>query len=114
MNERLSIPSVNIPKLREAISTKENWLVLDVRRQPAFDKNPVLLPGAVRVAPEAISNWAASAPTASKVVAYCVYGHEVSQAAVATLRSFGIDAYFLEGGITHWQKENGTVTPFKP
>ncbi len=78
-------------------------LIVDVRKAPAFDDDPSMLPGALRVAPDAIAGW--PAPThARAVVVYCVHGHEVSQQAAAVLASRGFHSLYLEGGISLWRE----------
>ena len=76
-------------------------LLLDVRRDAAFEASPQMLAGAQRCAPQDIATWAAMHATqlARKVVVYCVYGHNVSADATAQLRSLGFDALALAGGI---------------
>ena len=37
------------------------------------------------------------------VVVYCVYGHEVGRATALRLRSAGLNARYLRGGIDGWQ-----------
>lgn len=73
-------------------------LVLDVRRQARFDESPRLLAGAQRCAPEDVAALAASRP-AGEVLVYCVYGHNVSEEAVATLQAAGWSAERIAGGI---------------
>ena len=78
-------------------------LIVDVRKAPAFDDDAGMLPGALRVAPDAIAGW--PAPThARSVVVYCVHGHEVSQQAAAALASRGFHVKYLEGGISLWRE----------
>ena len=43
------------------------------------------------------------------IVVYCLHGHNVSQLAVARLRSQGIDARYLEGGIDAYEAAGGLV-----
>ncbi|MBU4527233.1 MAG: chromate resistance protein [Hoeflea sp.] len=43
------------------------------------------------------------------IVVYCLHGHNVSQLAVARLRSQGIDARHLEGGIDAYEAAGGLV-----
>ncbi len=76
-------------------------VVLDVRREAKFASSPRLVAGAVRCAPEGVAALAAQLVKggASAVVAYCVYGHNVSEEAVATLRAAGLQAHLLQGGI---------------
>ena len=73
-------------------------LVLDVRRQARFDASPRLLAGAQRCAPEDVPALAASRPT-GVVLVYCVYGHNVSEEAAATLQAAGWSAERIAGGI---------------
>jgi Fe-Mn family superoxide dismutase len=87
---------------------------LDVRRSQAFAESPSLIPGATRLAPEAVDAWAAELPKDRPVVAYCVLGHQVSQGVVARLEQLGIDACFLEGGIERWRAEGGLVSAADP
>ncbi len=73
-------------------------LVLDVRRQPRFDESPRLLAGAQRCAPEDLAAFAAS-HLPREVVVYCVYGHNVSEEAAATLQAAGWQAHTVAGGM---------------
>ena len=86
--------------------------LVDVRRQPAFDQDPNLIPAALRRPPEAVDTWAAPLEPWRPVVVYCVRGHEVSQNAAAALRARGLDARYLEGGLERWHAEGRPKTPF--
>src|SRR5437763_5783654 len=44
-------------------------------------------------------------PTGRWVVAYCVYGQEVSQNVATALRAAGVEASYLEGGISNWKEK---------
>jgi len=81
----------------------DKYLVLDVRRAGAVTASPDLIAGATWHDPEKVEAWAAELPRSKPVVVYCVYGHEVGQATTAILRSKGIDASYLEGGIDAWK-----------
>jgi len=94
---RLSFPSVSPNVLASCVGTPDAPLVLDVRRTPRFDASTSMVAGAVRCLPEDIAAWAA-ANTPRAVVVYCVYGHNVSEEAVTTLRRAGWDASLLAGG----------------
>jgi rhodanese-related sulfurtransferase len=88
-------------------------LIIDVRKTPAFAEDAGTLPGALRVAPEAIAGW--PAPThARSLVVYCVHGHEVSQQAAATLAGRGFHASYLEGGIALWREMGMPLTKKSP
>jgi rhodanese-related sulfurtransferase len=87
-----------------------DWpIVLDVRRQPAYERDTETLPALLRCPPEDVDTFAASLPPGAEVVAYCVHGHEVSQGAAATLRARGFNARFLDGGIEHWREGGGPM-----
>ena len=86
-------------------------VLLDVRRRPAFDADPGLIPGAVWRDPEQVGIWAAELDQAQPVVAYCVHGHEVSRGVVERLRAVGIEAAQLEGGFEAWKAAGGPITP---
>jgi len=77
-------------------------LILDVRRQPAFEEDDRLIPAALR--PEGdLAAFITGHAVARPIVAYCVKGHEVGQDAAAQLRAAGYDARYLEGGIQAWK-----------
>jgi rhodanese-related sulfurtransferase len=80
-------------------------LVLDVRRVAAFEKAESLIASAMRRDPDDVQAWRLALPENRPVVAYCVHGHEVSQGVALALRSAGIDATYLEGGIEAWNAE---------
>jgi rhodanese-related sulfurtransferase len=77
-------------------------LVFDVRRTAAFDADSRVLVTAQRGTPDNVAEWGHQIPAGQPVVVYCVYGHEVSQGVAAALREAGIEARYLEGGITGW------------
>jgi len=78
-------------------------LIVDVRRAPAFRESGVMIAGALRRDPEKPGEWARTLPRASRVVVYCVHGHEVSQGVARALAERGLEARYLEGGIEAWQ-----------
>ena len=67
-------------------------LLLDVRREGKFAESPYLIAGAQRCAPEdvaALADVQAALDPQREIVVYCVYGHKVSEEALAILRSAG-------------------------
>jgi len=80
-------------------------MLIDVRRQPAFDTDRVLIPGAVHRLPEAIDEWAATLEPWRALVVYCAHGHDVGRGTGAQLRARGLDARHLEGGLERWRAE---------
>ena len=73
-------------------------LVIDVRRDQAFEQSLRILPRALRCAPEQVERLASTLEPAEAIV-YCVHGHEVSMQAAAQLRAAGWNARHLSGGI---------------
>ena len=88
--------------LYSTLGTPRAALVLDVRREKAYDADDRLVAGALRPTADP---FALVGQRAGPVVVYCVHGHEVSQEAARTLRERGIDARYLEGGIEAWRRE---------
>ncbi len=98
-----SIFSISPQVFNTRLGRADTPLVLDVRRQARFDESPRLLAGAQRCAPEDVAALAASRP-AREVLVYCVYGHNVSEDAVATLQTAGWSAHRIAGGIEGGQE----------
>lgn len=81
---------------------KDNVLVLDVRKSEDLASGSDMLPSAKHCNPEQFEAWAATLPRDRPIVAYCVYGFQVSRDPVAELRRRGYDAHSLAGGIAAW------------
>lgn len=77
--------------------------IVDVRRREAFDADDHVVPGALWRSHSRIAEPAASPQASRTIVVYCVHGHQVSQSAAAVLRSAGMDARVLRGGIEAWK-----------
>jgi rhodanese-related sulfurtransferase len=95
-------PSISPLDLYGAIGIVGAPIVIDVRRNATFAADNQMIAGAVRRDPDDIKNWREELPPERAVVVYCVHGREVSQQAASTLRSVGIDARYLEHGISGW------------
>ncbi len=104
----MSIPqnSITADELNQLIGTPECPLIIDVRREKAFDESDRMIATAVWRAHEQAADWAVGVSDGA-VVVYCVHGHEVSQGTAVALRSVGVDAVFLEGGIEGFIKAGG-------
>ena len=46
-------------------------LILDVRSRSSYEKDPVGIPGDVRVPPDEVESWAAKRVRDQSIVAYC-------------------------------------------
>ena len=101
--------SISPLDLYARLGTASAPLLLDVRRDPAFAEDGVLIIGALRRSPGDVDRWSKDLIAGRPVVAYCVHGHEVSQGVAMRLRQAGLDAAYLEGGLAGW-KERGLPT----
>ncbi len=106
--------NINAEALAQWIAAGRSSVILDVRKEPAFAKDPRTLPGALRVPPDTLTQWIPVADLNKTVVVYCVHGHEVSQGAAKQLRENGFDAVFLEGGFREWLVHDFIVESPRP
>lgn len=86
--------------------------LVDVRRDAAFASDPIVIPGALRRRPEEVADWGRTLPGWRSVIVYCVRGHEVGRGAAQVLRTLGLDARALEGGLEAWRAQGGAVAPY--
>jgi len=96
--------SISSSDLYARLGTASAPVLLDVRRDEAFDSDRGLIIGAFHRAPEDVARWSGDLTSSRPVVAYCAHGHEVSQGVAASLRQAGLDAVYLEGGIAGWKQ----------
>ena len=104
--------SISPQQLAARIGRADAPVLLDVRREAKFSESRRLIAGARRCAPEDVAIFAAAqlaTDPARELVVYCVYGHNVSDEAVAELRAAGLAAHKLAGGIEGGQE--GVDTP---
>ena len=106
--------SISFSGLQAAVRAAQPPLIIDVRRKPAYTGATDTIAGALRRDPEQLAAWAPELPIASKVVVYCVHGHEVSQNAAKALNERGIAAQYLEGGIEEGWRAGGGALDRKP
>ncbi len=95
----------------DVMNAEAPLVILDVRRAGTFQAAPDLIAHATWQDPERVEEWAESLPRSRPVAVYCVYGHEVGQSTTAILRSKGIDARFVAGGIEAWKAAGLPVQP---
>jgi rhodanese-related sulfurtransferase len=93
------IPSISPAQLHASRIGPDAPLLIDVRRAEAFAADPAMLAGATWRDPFAVLEWEKFLPRHRPVVVYCVHGHEISKNTCAALRSAGIPARILAGGI---------------
>lgn len=83
---------------------------VDARRGPAFAAAADILPGAMRIEPDAPDGAKAGLPRGRKLVVYCVYGFSFSRDTAAALRAQGYEADYLDTGIVGWRAMGKPVT----
>ena len=108
----ISNSSVRPQELAVRLGRADSPLLLDVRREAKFAESLHLIAGARRCAPEDVVGFAAvqlALNPQREIVVYCVFGHNVSADAVATLRAAGLNVSSLAGGIEGG--EDGVDTP---
>src|SRR5258706_14811457 len=94
--------SIDSPSLFSHLGSPNAPLLLDVRRDAAFDADDRLIAGALRP-PADLVEFAGRMAQGRQVVVYCVRGHEVSQDVAIALRATGLVARYLAGGIEAWK-----------
>jgi rhodanese-related sulfurtransferase len=78
-------------------------MLVDVRRDDAFDADTVEIISAIRFLPGEAFLWRGELPKDRCVVLYCQRGTEPSPALATAFREAGIDARILDGGIEKWR-----------
>jgi thiosulfate sulfurtransferase len=96
-------------ELRMLLAEGATITLVDVRRAPARDADPRLIPGSIWRDPAHVAQWAEELPRDRPVVAYCAHGREVSAGVVDRLRELGFEAALLAGGFEGWQAAGGQL-----
>lgn len=95
--------STSAAELAAQLLSNSAPLIIDVRKNLAYQESDCILPNSLRRDPLKITEWLADILFTGSVLVYCVHGHEVSQGAMTTLRQHGINATYLLGGIENWR-----------
>ncbi len=109
----MSTKSITVSDLNNALQSSNPPIIFDVRKKPAFDSDPRLLPSATWQIFDQVEQWGKGLSEESKngsIVVYCVKGHEVSQNATQALCDMGLDAKYLEGGWVEWKDADLPLT----
>jgi NhaP-type Na+/H+ or K+/H+ antiporter len=64
-------PRMEVQDLLARLRNERPPLILDVRSRSSYEKDPVGIPGDVRVPPDEVENWAARQARDRAIVAYC-------------------------------------------
>ena len=89
------------------VGTDRFPVVVDVRRQPAFEASPRRIVGSIWRDHMKAAEWAPVLPVGRSIAVYCNHGHNVSEIAVTCLAALGIDAMMITGGLDAWVAAGG-------
>jgi rhodanese-related sulfurtransferase len=95
--------------LKERMASRDDIMLLDVRRKSDYDEDKDTLPGAAWRDPEKVDEWSRELPQDKDVVIYCARGGSVSNKVINALLDKKIQAQYLEGGIAAWKAANGAT-----
>lgn len=103
--------SITPEDYRDMAAGGADHVLLDICLAEDMANRSDKLPAAVIRPPEAIHDWIGDLPADVPIVAYCVYGYQVSGDAVAAMRERGLNARRLAGGIAAWHAIGGPTAP---
>jgi len=98
-------PSISCRVLYKHLGTASAPVLIDVRRHESFSADDQLIVGAFHRAPADVQYWRTDLPAGRPVVAYCSDGGTASRSVANALREEGMDAAYLEDGISGWKKD---------
>jgi rhodanese-related sulfurtransferase len=105
-----AMKSISVGTLFACLEEPRQPILIDVRRNAARQASGMTMAGAIWRDPAHWLDWKDEvAAMAGPIVFFCVHGHEVSQGLTAALCAMGVDAKYLEGGFSEWQKFGQTV-----
>jgi Fe-Mn family superoxide dismutase len=76
---------------------------LDVRREEDYVQSGQVIQGAAWRDPSRVHEWSRELDASKPVVLYCLRGKDIGRSTVLALRSHGVDARYIVGGIEAWQ-----------
>lgn len=107
------MPAFNLitpQQLDRLIGTPTAPQLIDCCINADFELDPRLLPTARRIAHDQLAHHAAEL-AGQKVVVICQKGKKISQGGAALLRSLGVEAEALEGGVHAWRDAGLPLIP---
>ncbi len=102
---------ITVPQLARRIGLPDAPALVDVCIDEDFDADPRLIPSASRRDYRRVTEWAPQF-AGQPVVVICHKGKKLSQGAAAVLRSEGITAETLEGGVVAWRDAGQPMVRF--
>ncbi|MGI9391837.1 MAG: chromate resistance protein ChrB domain-containing protein, partial [Boseongicola sp.] len=99
---------ITVDQLNRLIGTPDCPAIIDISIDQDFDEDPYLIPGSFRHTHTDIAGLI-SLISGQRVVVTCQKGIKLSQGLVSWLRSEGIKAEYLKGGMYAWREASETV-----
>jgi len=99
---------ITLSQLARLLGTPDAPIVLDVRTEEDFARDPRTLPGAVRRDFRSVASWAGDF-AGRPLAVICQRGLKLSQGVAAWLRHAGSTAEALEGGFEAWAAGGGLL-----
>ena len=104
-----SFATITPEKLSRLVGTPAAPLLVDVRDAQMLADDPFLVPGAIRRDWRSVREWARE--VGESVITICQRGKKLSEGSAAWLRTEGIAAESLEGGIEAWRAAGLPLVP---
>ncbi|MGN7126172.1 chromate resistance protein ChrB domain-containing protein [Methylorubrum thiocyanatum] len=102
--------TISVEKLARLIGTPGCPVVVDVRTHDAFETDPRYVPGSLVRSPSRPAEWASALRGRSAVIV-CTDGRRHAHGVAAWLRSAGVGAETLEGGLVGWAAAGLPMVP---
>jgi rhodanese-related sulfurtransferase len=104
-----SFLEISPDKLNRILGTPSAPVIVDVRTDEDFSRDPRLVPGSIRRRHADVTAW--SGDLTGPAIIVCQQGRKLSHGVAAYLRHEGIDAEVLEGGFEAWIRAQGVAVP---
>jgi len=104
-----SFLEISPDKLNRILGTPSAPVIVDVRTDEDFSRDPRLVPGSIRRSHADVTAW--SSDITGPAIIVCQQGRKLSHGVAAYLRHEGIDAEVLEGGFEAWIRAQGVAVP---
>jgi rhodanese-related sulfurtransferase len=101
--------TISPDQLNQLMETKQEVMILDVRRKSDFEADTRMIPGALWRDPEQVEEWSKTLPKEQQIVIYCVRGGSVSKSVSEQLMGKNLKVSYIEGGIAAWKESGGKV-----
>jgi thiosulfate sulfurtransferase len=95
--------TISITELAQWQAQGHAFTLLDVRRDSARNSDGTTIANAQWCNPAHWLDWKDQIRKGQPVVVVCAHGHEISQGLTTVLRVMGLNARYLEGGISGWK-----------